>query len=88
MLCPWTTLFEANTREYDIEMGNLIVNSLPGLLKPLPHNDTYHARATVAWMRHVNSGMWCAKTYGIKTLPAVQPVYPYMWKDMLEERLI
>ena len=86
VLCPWTDVFEANTRAYDIEMGNLAANSITDLLKPLPHNESYYAKATVAWMRHVTCGMWCAKTYGIKTLPALQPVYPYLWKDMLEEQ--
>jgi asparagine synthase (glutamine-hydrolysing) len=86
VLCPWTDVFEANTRTFDVEMGDLAADSITALLKPLPHNDSYYAKATVAWMRHVTCGMWCAKTYGIKSLPALQPVYPYTWKGMLEEQ--
>jgi asparagine synthase (glutamine-hydrolysing) len=86
ILCPWTRIFEANTRAYDQEMGDLAVNTISDMLKPAPHNESYLAKATVVWMRHVTPGMWCAKTYGIKSLPQLQPVYPYMWKDMLEEQ--
>ena len=85
-LCPWTNIFQADTRAYDTELGMQIAGSFADVLKPSRHNESYLARATVAWMRHVTPGMWCAKTYGIKSLPAVQPVYPYMWKDMLIEQ--
>jgi len=84
ILCPWTAIFHENTREYDAEMGTQMIRSLRDLLEPLPHNESFYAKATVNWMRHVTTGMWCAKTYGIKSLPNILPVYPFMWKDMLE----
>ena len=84
--CPWTGIFEANTKEYDTEIGALIVNSFTDLLEPLPHNESYNARATVALINHVSAGIWGAKSHGIKSLPGIQVVYPYLWKDILEEQ--
>lgn len=85
-LCPLTTPFRNDTGEYDEEISDTITRLYTNLLHSSLHNRQLNATVTVAKLSQVSCGMWCAKTHNLKTAPNLQTVYPFLWRDMLEEQ--
>jgi asparagine synthase (glutamine-hydrolysing) len=71
--------------KYDENLEKLIVNLIDGLIQS-PSSKTFEERATVADIIFSAAAKMAEKTHLRERFPNVYTVYPFLWRDILEEQ--
>ena len=82
---PPNDVFFANS-EYDGSIGRLSMNLVNKLISPCSSGQIFKQKTTVADIFFVCGGNCCNKTDVRNKFPQVRTLYPYLWKDILEEQ--
>jgi hypothetical protein len=82
---PPNDVFIANS-EYDGSVGRLSMDLVNKLLSPCSSGQIFKQKATVADIMFVCGANCCNKTDVRNQFPQVRTLYPYLWKDILEEQ--
>jgi len=85
VICPPNDVFIARPK-YDKELGNLFTRLIDGLLFSIFNKSIFNQRATVADIIHLCGNLMTAKTLLSDDLSHIQTLYPFLWKDVLDEQ--
>ena len=82
---PPNDVFLSNC-EYDESIGRLSMNLINNLISPCSSRQIFKQRITVADIIFICGGRAGPKTDLRNKFPQVYTLYPYLWKDILEEQ--
>jgi asparagine synthetase B (glutamine-hydrolysing) len=85
MIVPSNDIFPIK-KEYNESAGKLIVNLIDTLIKPASLSRAFEERATVADIIFNCGAKMAEKTHLREKFPCVHVLYPFLWRDILEEQ--
>ena len=82
---PSNDIFFSNPN-YNETISKLSMSAVDKLIDPCSSRQIFKQRQTVADILFSDAPVCCAKTHLRKRFPKVYTLYPYLWKDVLEEQ--